>query len=302
MKRRLIPLIVLLLLPGPTQGGGWHLIAPRSAHRSGTLAAEMAEASGVAVSHQLAGILWTINDSGNPPDLFATDTLGRLRGVVTLEGATNNDWEEVALGPCGDSTCVYIADTGDNGESRPEVQLYRLREPRLLPSGSGTGAARSSTREFERLRLQYPDGPHDTEAMVVTAAGDVLLVTKGRSHGVLEFRVPATAWGSRDVVRAQRIDSLPIQANGGSGQLITGMALSPDGQRAVLRSYRELFPFSVQSDGTLRPMGKPTSCDILGLEPQGEGIAFLDDRRLVLTSERGLFKSGTVWVVECEVK
>ena len=298
--RRLIPLIVLLLLPGPTAGGGWALIPPRDAHQSGTLAPEMGEASGAAVSQRLPGIIWTINDSGNPPDLIATDTLGRFRGAITLTGATNRDWEEVTLGPCGDSTCVYIADTGDNREDYPEVQLYRLREPALATSRGQP--ARSSTRAFERLRLRYPDGPHDVEAMVVTAAGDVLLVSKGRSHGVLEFRVPAAAWGRSGVVTAERIDSLPIQANGGSGQLITGMALSPDGRRVVVRSYRELFPFSVESGGTLRPLGKPTACDVLGLEPQGEGISFLDDRRLVLTSERGLFKSGTVWVMECPVQ
>jgi hypothetical protein len=299
MRRILAPLL-LLVATGPQQGGGWELIAPRNAHRSGTLESGMAEASGAAVSRRNAGIVWTINDSGNPPDLIATDTLGRLRAVLSLAGATNQDWEEVALGRCGGNSCVYIADTGDNRETRSDVVLYRLPEPVLATATTGT--IRDRITGVESLHFVYPDGPHDVEAMAVTAGGDVLLVTKGRSHGVIEFRIPARAWEVRGTVTATRIDSLPIHASGSSGQLITGMAISPDGKRAVVRSYRELFPFALRADGTMRPLGKPTSCDVLGLEPQGEGIAFLDDRRLVLTSERGLFKAGTVFVVECPVQ
>ncbi len=299
--RRWIAGLLLLLLPGPGRGPGWELIAPRFLRQTGTITEpRMAETSGAAMSERNSGIIWTIDDSGNPADLIATDTLGRYRAAISLEGATNTDWEEVAVGPCHQSSCVYIADTGDNQEVRPEVQLYRLEEPTLDPSN--VRFARSSTPTFEVLRFRYPDGPHDVEAMAVTATGEVLLVTKGRSHGVLEFRIPPSAWASSGVVTADRIDSLAISASAGSGQLITAMAISPDGQRAMVRSYREIFPFAVRANGTMHPLGKPTSCDILGLEPQGEGITFLDDRQLVLTSERGLFNAGTVFILECSVE
>ena len=78
------------------------------------------------------------------------------------------------------------------------------------------------------------------------------------------------------------------------------MALSPDGTRLVVRTYRDLYPFAVSESGRLTPLGQPTACDILGLEPQGEGIAFLGSHRLLLTSERGLFKSGTVITLGCD--
>ncbi len=299
--REWIGTLLLLVLPAPWQDGGWQLVTPRHLRQTGSLTdLRMAETSGAAVSRRNPGIIWTIDDSGNPPDLIATDTLGRFRADISLDGATNIDWEEVALGPCRQTTCLYIADTGDNNETRAEVQLYRLNEPTLIPSS--LILVQSATAKFERLRFRYPDGPHDVEAMAVLGNGDVLLVTKGRSHGVLEFRIPASAWGNPGIASAERVDSLPINASVGSGQLITGMAISPDGRRAMVRSYREIFPFALRADGTMRPLGKPTSCDILGIEPQGEGIAFLDNRWLVLTSERGLFKAGTVFVLECPVE
>lgn len=257
----------------------------------------LAEASGAAPSRANPGLIWTIGDSGNPPDLYAIDSTGALRADFALEGASNIDWEEVAVGPCGDAQCVYIADTGDNSERRSEVIIYRVAEPLVQSEAPVTVR---SLKGAEWIRLVYPDRPHDVEAMAVTGRGETLLVTKGRSGGVLLFSVGSDAWGSGRSVTAIRRDSLPILAVGGMGREVTGMALSPNGERVVVRTYRDLYPFELRTDGSLAPLGKPTACDILGREPQGEGVAFLSDRKLLLTSERGLFKAGTVITLECQ--
>lgn len=310
VTRLTVPLLVALLLtatgclpeaaPAETpsrQDGGWEMIPPTAIHQSGTMAhPRLAEASAAAVSRQLPGLLWTLNDSGNSPDLFLVDTTGALRATLPIAGATNTDWEELALGPCPAGRCLYIADTGDNLEQRSEVTLYRLTEPTLTAATSGDLPPRSA----EALSFRYPDGPHDVEAMAITPIGDALLITKGRSGGVLLFRLPASAWGKGGTL-AERVDSLPITPNAGMGRQVTGMALSPDGLRLMVRTYRDLYPFAVSPNGTLRPLGRPTACDILGREPQGEGIDWLDDQTLILTSERGLMAAGTVFFVRCSV-
>lgn len=282
----------------------WTMIKPVRAHRTGyTADPALSEASGAAVSRANPGLIWTINDSDNPPDLLAIDTLGRLRASFRLLNTTNVDWEEVALGPCGTETCVYVSDTGDNDERRDSVVLYRVKEP-IARAARPTGVVREDVTGVEALHFRYPDGPHDVEAMVVTPTGDALLVTKGRSHGVLVFRLAAALWQQHEphaLATAERIDSLPIAASLGVGRVVTGMALAPDGKHVMVRTYRDLYPFALRADDTFRPMGRPTGCDILGLEPQGEGVAYLDAQRMVLTSERGLFRAGTVWIVECPV-
>lgn len=277
--------------------GVWTMIPPTKLALVGTLTdRRLAEASGAAASRTNPGLIWTIGDSGNPPDLYAIDSSGALRADFGLAGATNVDWEEVAVGPCGLNRCVYIADTGDNGERRSEVIIYRVAEP-VVGAGAPTGVRRLEGAEW--IRLVYPDRAHDVEAMAVTPGGEVLLVTKGRSGGVLLFSVSPAAWASGRTVTATQKDSLPIVAAEGMGRLVTGMAISPDGRRLVVRTYREIYPFELRADGGLTPLGKPTACDILGREPQGEGITFLTDRKLLLTSERGLFKAGTVFTLEC---
>lgn len=273
------------------------MIPPTLLRKSGTLAhPRLAEASGAAVSSQRPGVLWTINDSGNPPDVLLIDTTGALLATLPLTGVTNTDWEEIALGPCPAGRCLYVADTGDNLERRDAVSLVRLAEPVLDARFVGDVPARAA----ETLTFRYPDGAHDVEAMAVNGQGDVLLVTKGRSGGVLLFRIPAAAWG-KGVATAERIDSLPITPNAGMGRLVTGAALSPDGSELMVRTYRDLFPFRVLPTGKVTPMGQPTACDILGKEPLGEGVSWLNPTTLVLTSERGLMKSGTVFLVSCSV-
>jgi hypothetical protein len=285
--------------PAVAAEGGWTLVAPTVARRTGVTAdPHLREASGAATSRKNPGVIWTIEDSGNPPALIAMDTLGRYLGQFTVLDAVNVDWEEVALGPCGPETCVYIADTGDNDERRDDVAIYRFVEPALdnpPPWSSTTGGAVHATR----LRFRYPDGAHDIEAMSVLPDGAILLVSKGRSAGVRSYRLDQTAWSSTSAVVAASLDSLPIVPSAATGRLITGMALAPDGHRVMLRTYRELLPFTVDSSGHLTASPARRACNILGLEPQGEGVSWLSGDTLVLTSERGLFPAGSVWIVEC---
>src|SRR6185503_16943737 len=60
----------------------------------------MRETSAAAMSTKQSGVLFTITDSGNEPRLFAVDTTGALRGVWSITGATNVDWEAVTIGTC----------------------------------------------------------------------------------------------------------------------------------------------------------------------------------------------------------
>jgi hypothetical protein len=284
--------------PATLPGRDWQVRAPVRADRTGTFEdPRVGESSGVAASHAHAGVVWTINDSGNDPILFATDTLGADLGAFEVTGTANEDWEDAAVGPCGGGSCVYIADTGDNAETRPEVAIHRVPEPVPGP------VARGATPAGETLRVRYPDGPHDVEAMYVDAAGDVHLISKGRTGGVLHFRVRATAWGTTEPVVAEAMGALPLDPGLSLSDRITGAALSPDGGTAVVRSYRRLHFFTVRGDGGLLPLGSPpVACSVAGLEPQGEAVTWLGSGRLVLTSERFLgLAPGTIHVVECPI-
>lgn len=253
---------------------------------------ELPENSAAAMSRTQPGVLFTINDSGNEPVLFAIDTTGAARGAWRVNGARNVDWEAASIGPCapdGAPVCVYIGDTGDNDDVRTTVSIYRVAEPRAQ-AGPVIGMV-----DAARLDYTYPDGPHDVEAMYVAPNGDTFVISKRPStdaarhlRPALVFRIPASAWGSRARLVAERVDSLEIVPGSAPLRVVTDAALSPNGKHLAVRTYMQVYVFATDSaTGRVDHGVAPSVCNIVSLgEAQGEGIGWADDDgRLVLTSE-----------------
>lgn len=268
---------------------------PVDAVRTGTFQdPALTESSGVARSRTMPGVLYSINDSGNPPILFATDSTGRSLGRWTVPGVQNRDWEALAIGPCAVGSCLYIADTGDNQEQRAAARLYRLREPTRLERFRG--APDATPLDLDSIIVRYPDGPHDVEAMWIDGTGAIMLVSKGRSGGVRLYRVPAAS-GAPNPVQAELLQILPIVPDQRLGRWVTDAARSPSGRTVAIRTYTELYLFPQTGPSRL---GTPTICSLAGLEPQGEGVEWLDDRRLILVSEAPVGTvAGPLHVVRC---
>jgi hypothetical protein len=285
-------LLLLLFCSAPAAGQRpWNVRDALEARRTGSFAdRRLDESSGVAVSRRNPGVLWSHND-GPRPVLYATDTLGAALGAVRIRGVVD-DWEDLAPGPCGKETCLYLADTGDNRERRGWVKLLRIREPTLAEARRGNSVA------AEGVRFRYPDGAHDVEAMWVDPNGDAQLVTKGRSGEARQFRVPAAAWRTGKAV-AERLGALPIDVSRRLDGYITGAGLSPDGRLVALRTYRFVYFFQRGARGELQVPADAVVCALGGVDVQGEGVAWLDAERLVLTSERAVRPSGTVSIVRC---
>jgi len=272
--------------------------------QTGTFASpRVLESSGVAVSRAHAGVLWTHNDSGDGPYLYATDLRGRDLGFLLVSGADAIDWEDMALGPCPTraGTCVYLADTGDNLDVRPWVSVYAVPEP---DPPTGPGDTLRTTAAPAVLQLRYDDGAHDVEAIYVSPRDSALyLVSKGRSGSIAVYRVDRSEWkggGGANVARAARLQILDIRPDAGAGRWITGAGIRPDGRLVAIRTYGEIFFFHPGVGGRLTP-ASPRSCDVGRLhEPGGgEAIAFLDDSTLVLTSESLRQRRGTIHTVAC---
>jgi hypothetical protein len=277
----------------------------------------LVESSGVAVSHAYPGVLWTHNDSGDGPYLYATDLRGTNRGALVVPGAQAIDWEDMSLGPCpvafplqppprriNADTCIYLADTGDNLKFRPFVTIYAIPEPAPPEGPSDTSGI---TRAPAVLRLRYPDGSHDVEAVYVSPRDTALyLVSKGSTRGsaIRVYRVDRTAWRmpdtTSDIVVATLVQALDIRPSSEAGRLITAGAIRPDGRVVALRTYTEIYLFYPGVGGRLLP-ARERPCNIAGIEIGGEAIDFLDDSTFVMTSEAGRRHPGTIDTVQCRL-
>jgi hypothetical protein len=259
--------------------------------------ARLTESSGVAVSRAHPGILWSHNDSGDGPYVYATDLRGSDRGALRVAGARAVDWEDMALGPCpgGPADCLYLGDIGDNLERRASVTIYVVAEPAPPVSRVDTHRA---TVAAQALRVRYPDGAHDVEALYVSPRDTaVYLISKGRGGSIRLYRVPRTAWGTERTVQAELVQTLAIMPDPAAGRLVTGAAIRRDGALVAVRTYTEIYFYSPGPGGRLAPAGPV--CHIGGLERVGEGIDFLDEHTLVLTSEADPFGPGTIHTVRC---
>jgi len=224
------------------------------------------ESSGLAVSARHNGVIYTHNDSGGEPALYAIGPDGRTRAVLTLRGAAARDWE--ALAPGRDGT-LWVGDIGDNGPWWDEIRVYRVREPSTL---------RSADVAWTRYRLRYEDGRHNAEALLVDPrTGQLFVVSKQRS-GAGVYAAPRKL--RTDVVNVlRRVADAP--------RTVTDGAFLPDGQRVVLRGY---------DSATVLDRGwRRLSTFAVPLQRQGESLAVVPDGAAVLVGSEGT--GADVWQV-----
>ena len=246
------------------------------------------ESSGLVASRTKPGAYWTHNDSGDGPFIYAFDTRGDSFGTFRVSGAEARDWEDIAAGPGPqpNRSYLYIGDIGDNDAVRPEVIVYRVAEPALSTSTRKFTKNRpGSTEPAEAIRLRYPDGKHDAEALLVhPRTGNLYIVTKVliANPVVYEAVPPFTAGRS---ITMRKVGEPRVPSLFGA---ITGGSISPDGRRVALcdyfSGYELVLPVgSANFDDIWKQ--KMTSFD-LGKRKQGESITYrLDGKALLATSE-----------------
>ncbi|MEZ4805320.1 MAG: hypothetical protein R2852_07515 [Bacteroidia bacterium] len=68
-------------------------------------------------------MFWSINDSNNPPFLYAFDSIsGQILHQTYISNAVNNDWEDITH----DDQYIYIGDFGNNGGNRKNLQILKI--------------------------------------------------------------------------------------------------------------------------------------------------------------------------------
>lgn len=116
------------------------------------------------------------NDSGNKPYLyvFNTDVKDELR-IVKVLNVNNNDWEELAR----DEDHIYIGDFGNNGGTRQNLMIYKIKKSDLKNNDQVTPEIIKFRYEGQTKFSDSNRHNFDCEAMIVK--GDSLfLFSKNR--------------------------------------------------------------------------------------------------------------------------
>jgi hypothetical protein len=217
----------------------------------------IAESSGLAASRRHPGIVYTFNDSGGRPQVYALGPDCRTRATLTFAGARNRDWEAMALGPNG----IYVGDIGDNLDGAwPYVTVYRIPEPSVL---------RSQTLRATAYRIKYADGPRNAETMMIDPrSGRLYIASKGFGDSLYEGPKRLRTSGYNVM---HKVGGAPFYATDG--------AFAPDGRAFVIRGYWDAEIY--------RAPGKKLADVPIPDEKQGEGITYTADGRSLLLSSEG---------------
>ncbi|MCW2504742.1 MAG: hypothetical protein JWO79_3026 [Actinomycetia bacterium] len=250
----------------------------------------LAQLSGITV---VDGQLYAISDTG-PIAVYALDRTCRVSGAAALrvpaprDPQANHatalqlapgprkasDVEDLAAGPDG---ALWLADIGGNTVRRTAVSLYRWP---------------LAGRSVIRYDLRYPDGPHDAETLLLQMTGQPVIITKtGTGHSTV-YLAQRTLGPSTTLAKAATLDVNKLRAKDdtAAGSLeVTGGAVAPDGVHFVLRTYTAAYEWDAPDGDVVRALTTGTPRVIpLAKDRQGEGIAYGEDGKTLVTAGEGL--------------
>jgi hypothetical protein len=247
--------------------------------------ARITESSGLAPSLWYPGVVWTHNDSGNPPKIYAIARNGSTRATLTLLDEPDVDWEAIASlrVPVGSGApagpLIAVGDIGDNNGVHPHVRIAIIKEPSELRS--------TSVRPIRVLRLRYPGGPQDAESLLADPRTGRFYIVSKTLFGADLYAVPPKLWpgtAGSSPARVSTVTTLTrlatIPAN-----FVTDGAFLPDG-RMLVRGYGRVYlldrPESVHH-GRLAVLASAGLPD----QHQGESMAVVDSGKHALIGSEG---------------
>lgn len=263
-------------------------------HPAGTLEAPPRnEASGLAASRRDAEILWIHDDSGGPAQLYAVDTTGRLRATLEIDGAKNNDWEEISAVELDGKSWLVIGDIGDNDAKRKRVSLHFVEEPALARDRRSTAL---TAKPAATLRLTFADGPRDCEAFAIDPheRAVYLLSKRDATPRLYRAEIPSAPLSkTTDIVATFVLEVPQVARIAAGGGLIfgllekgrarpCGMDFTADGTAAVVVTYTNVAVFPRATGETwAEAFARPPIHLPAHALPQAEAICFSRDGRTI---------------------
>lgn len=242
----------------------------------GTVDSRLAEASGLVASIANPGFFWTINDSGNPAEVFLIDQHATIRLVCTLANIKNRDWEDIAIDLADNGkNYLYIADIGDNNSQYDNKMIYRFEEPVLSKTDE------TIISNFETFVFSMPDGKRDAETILIDPkTHDLFMISKGGGTSGLYIAPYPLSTG---IMTFQKILSMPFR------QIVAG-SISADGRKVLLKDYSTIYLWERAGNESFSQLFANVPKHVpYQREQQGEAIAWSRDGTQFYTLSESTF-------------
>lgn len=226
------------------------------------------------------GGVWTQNDSGNEPELYKLDTItGQILQTVTVTGAENVDWEDLAQ----DSLYIYIGDFGNNEGNRTDLKIYKTAKASFPVSGNGAVTAVSINFSYaDQLSFEKRNRSNDYDCEALITFGDSLYIfTKNWANEHTRLYAMPKSPGTYSIS--------PVSEFNTDG-LVTGADILDGGSELVLCGYKDYNPFIwllFDFQETAFFNGNKRRINFSGnFGTQTEGISYTFGRNVYISSEK----------------
>ena len=250
---------------------------------------EVSETSGLFFHN---GRLWTHNDSGGKPILYAIDTVSfEVVQRITLADVKNKDWEDV----CTDGERVFVGDFGNNKGNRKDLRIFTFPLSAIPDEGDATIKVDSISFTFGDQTDFTKRKVHDFDCEAFFATDEFLyLLSKGWETGTTRmYRLPKAS--GRYV--AEVVNGFDSQG------LVTGADYDRQNRVLVIIGYVKTIwkpfmyiIFDFDEAGVKLPNHRFEMPQLAGA--QIEGICFFSDGRCYMTAETSPTMTSRVFKVD----
>ena len=280
--------VVVLLIPA------WICLAAKgecpqfeSCLQVGTVAHDLLdEISGIAASRKNTDVFWVHNDRGGQARVWALNSEGTHLGIYYLSGATNRDWEDIAIGPgpVDGVDYLYVGNIGAGGAPNPYITVYRVAEPAV---DSQQLPVETTLTGVDAINLVYPDLDQYRDAetlMLDPVTKDIYVVSKDDVPPRV-YRAPYPQSTTATIIM-EHVCNLPFPWDETSGGDI-----SLDGSKIIIRDDDDHASIWLRPEGTnLWDAFSGSECSVelpYPSEINGEAICFdAEGKGYYTTTER----------------
>lgn len=222
---------------------------------------------------------WSHNDSGGQPAIYNFDSIGTLLKTLTITGATNFDWEDIAQDHLKN---IYIGDFGNNNNDRSvansnRLRIYKITDPDLI-TGTTTTASIINFEYVDR-NFSAPANNHNFDMEGFFFYNDSLhLFTKNRTS-------PTNGWIKHYILPsvAGTYTAMVLDSFNNAGVRICAADISPNKKTVALLANDKIWLFSCFKGSKFISTGTNT---VLTLPlTQKEAVVFSTDSIIYITDE-----------------
>jgi hypothetical protein len=264
----------------------------------GTTASSLEEISGIACSRTTQGYFWVHVDQGSNI-IYALNPDGSIKQQVTLQGATNDDWEDICVATVNGVNYVFVGSIGDNNlkekntssvAGKGTYKIYCFEEPVIDGTNKTATDVKTITYTYEsgHNTADSKNNSHNCETLMYDPiTNKIYLVTKHKTN-VSGVYVSPSEWSfANQTIQMKWVCDLGIAAD--NFLYLTAGDISADGSKVLIKSKTDILYWERQGSENLSVTlaRQPQHIAAYQEETQGEAVAWANDNRNFYTTSEG---------------